>query len=70
MTPAQCIAGRIAAGLGARALAKLSGLMASAVGRFEKSGELPLPSQNKLQVALEAAGVEFIAEIGAGQGCD
>jgi hypothetical protein len=68
VTPAQCVAGRVAAGLGARSLARLSGLMTSAVGRFEKGGELPLSSQNKLQVALEAAGVEFIPASGGGAG--
>jgi hypothetical protein len=50
-------------------LAGASGLAVSTVVRFERSGRVLLPGTvQAMQLALEAAGVEFIAENGGGPG--
>jgi transcriptional regulator with XRE-family HTH domain len=69
LNPAQCRMARAALQIGVRELAELAGLSSMTVTRFENghsagnSGTL-----NALRTALEAAGVEFIAENGGGAG--
>ena len=62
---AQIRAGRALLGLSSRELAELSGVGWATVKRFEEVEGIP-PSRvgtlNKIQSALEAAGVEFIGD--------
>ena len=67
---AQIRAGRSLKGLSQAALAELAGVSSMTVKRAEGSGQ-PYPSQSAIaaiRAALEAAGVEFIAENGGGAG--
>jgi len=67
MTPAQCHAGRILAEVDRNTLASKAGLSAEAVFAFETCGaSLPPRDVGKLQDALEAFGVRFVAEDSAG----
>lgn len=69
MTPQQSRAARALLDLTQPDLAKAAGLGLSTVVDFEKSRrDLPTETLTRLQTALEAAGVEFIAENGGGAG--
>lgn len=69
LTPAQCRMARAALEIGVRDLAKLAGVSAMTVTRFENGRSEGYPATlGKIRAALEAAGVEFIAENGGGAG--
>lgn len=68
MLAVQCRMARVAVGWGVRELAKAAGVSVDTVSRLEK-GETLLPrTVEAIQRALEAGGVEFIAENGGGAG--
>ena len=68
MKPVQLKMARAAVGWGVRELAKQAGITANTVTRIENGGDAKQSTLNALQTALEAAGVEFIAENGGGAG--
>lgn len=49
-------------------LAEATGLSVVTVSAFEKGGDMRASNNQKIQAALEAAGVEFIPENGGGAG--
>ncbi len=59
---------RAAAGWGVRELAKKAGVTANTVTRIENGADAKQSTMNRLQQALEMAGVEFIDENGGGPG--
>jgi len=59
---------RAAVGWGVRELAKKAGVTANTVTRIENGADAKQSTMERLQSALEAAGVEFIAENGGGPG--
>ncbi|MBU8544315.1 MULTISPECIES: helix-turn-helix domain-containing protein [Roseomonadaceae] len=59
---------RAAVGLGVRELAAAAGVSADTVVRLEKGEVLQPRTLAAIRAALEAAGVEFIAENGGGPG--
>jgi transcriptional regulator with XRE-family HTH domain len=59
---------RAAVGWGVRELAKKAGVTANTVTRIENGADAKQSTMERLQGALEAAGVEFIAENGGGPG--
>jgi transcriptional regulator with XRE-family HTH domain len=59
---------RAAVGLGVRELAKRAGLTANTVTRIENGADAKQSTMDRLQQALEAAGVQFIDENGGGPG--
>ena len=59
---------RAAVGWGVRELAKRAGLTANTVTRIENGSDAKQSTMDRLQQALEAAGVEFIDENGGGPG--
>ena len=68
MTPAQCRMARAALQLGVRDLASAAAVSPTTITRFER-GEAAYPrTLAAIRAALEAAGVEFIAENGGGAG--
>ena len=68
MTPVQIRMARAAVGWGVRELAEKAGLTANTVTRIENGADAKQSTMNALRQALEAAGVEFIAENGGGPG--
>ncbi|MDD9732480.1 helix-turn-helix transcriptional regulator [Mameliella sp. AT18] len=69
MTPAQCRAARAMISWTQPKLAEAAGFGLSTVVDFEKERrEISVVAMMALQHALEAAGVEFIAENGGGPG--
>lgn len=69
MSPAQCRAARAILNITQPDLAKLAALGLSTVVDFEKSRRaVTAESTAAIRAALEAAGVEFIAENGGGAG--
>jgi len=68
MTPAQCRMARAAIELGVRELAEAAKVSTNTVTRFERGEELRDRTVDAIRAALEAAGVEFIAENGGGAG--
>lgn len=69
MTPSQCRMARAALQIGVRKLAELSGLSSMTITRFENGHSSGAPETiAAMRSALEAAGVEFIAENGGGPG--
>lgn len=69
ITPAQIRAARALLGMTQPQLARASGLGLSTVVDFEKTRrEVSRDSIDALSIALEKAGVEFIAENGGGAG--
>ena len=68
MKPVQLKMARAAAGWGVRDLAKKAGVTANTVTRIENGADAKQSTMDKLQHALEAAGVEFIDENGGGVG--
>ncbi|WP_406736441.1 multiprotein-bridging factor 1 family protein [Thioclava sp. GXIMD4215] len=69
ITPEQCRMARAALRLGVRELAEISGVSAMTISRFEneQSGG-QAETLRKLEVALRAAGVEFLPANGGGPG--
>jgi transcriptional regulator with XRE-family HTH domain len=59
---------RIALGLGVRELAEIAKVSPDTVARLERGEELKARTIDAIRVALESAGVEFIAENGGGPG--
>jgi transcriptional regulator with XRE-family HTH domain len=59
MLPVQCRMARAALGLGVRELAAAAKVATDTVTRFERGEELKRRTIDALQLALEAAGVEF-----------
>jgi transcriptional regulator with XRE-family HTH domain len=68
MRPVQLKMARAAAGWGVRELAKKAGVTANTVTRIENGADAKQSTIDRLQQALEAAGVEFIDENGGGPG--
>jgi transcriptional regulator with XRE-family HTH domain len=68
MKPVQLKMARAAAGWGVRELAKKAGVTANTVTRIENGADAKQSTIDKLQHALEAAGIEFIQENGGGPG--
>ena len=69
ITPAQCRMARAALEIGVRDLAKLAGVSAMTVTRFENGHSQGYPETlEAIRAALEAAGVIFVAENGDGPG--
>ena len=59
---------RAATGLGVRDLAKAASVSPDTVARLERGGTIRPATIDSIRAALEAAGVEFIAENGGGAG--
>jgi len=68
MNDTQCKMARAALGLGVRELASLAKVSPDTVARLERGEELKERTVSAIRAALEAAGVEFIAENGGGAG--
>lgn len=68
LLPVQCRMARAALGLGVRELAAAAKVSTDTVARFERGEELKTRTIEALQNALEAAGIELIAENGSGPG--
>ena len=68
MKPIQLKMARAAVGWGVRDLAKKAGVTANTVTRIENGADAKQSTMDKLQHALEAAGIEFIDENGGGPG--
>lgn len=68
LVPTQVKMARAALGLGVRDLAKLAGVSPNTVTRFEGGGGVHTSNLQKIQAALETAGVAFIPENGGGPG--
>ncbi len=69
MTPSQCRAARALVGMSQDELATRSGVAKRTIASFESDTRQPYPrTVDALRTALEAAGVEFIAENGGGAG--
>ena len=64
----QCKMARAALGWGLAELAKAAGVGVNTVSRFENGSDAHIGTQRLVRRALEAAGVEFIAENGGGPG--
>ena len=59
---------RAAVGWGVRDLAEKAGVTANTVTRIENGADAKQSTMDRLQQALEAAGIEFIDENGGGPG--
>jgi len=68
MKPVQLKMARVAVGWGVRELAKEAGVTANTVTRIENGADAKQSTMDRLQHALEAAGIEFIQENGGGPG--
>ena len=68
MIPVQCKMARAAVGLGVRELAEASQVSTDTIVRFERGEQVRPRTVDALRRALEAAGVELIAENGGGAG--
>ncbi len=68
MKPVQLKMARTAVGWGVRELAKKAGVTANTVTRIENGADAKQSTIDRLQQALEGAGVEFIDENGGGPG--
>ena len=68
MNATQCKMARVATGLGLRDLAEKAGVSPNTVSRLERGEDLKPSTVLTIRAALEAAGVEFIAENGGGAG--
>lgn len=68
MIAVQCKMARAALGLGVRELAALAQTSPDTIARLERGEELKSRTVDAIRVALETAGVIFIAENGDGPG--
>jgi len=68
MKPIQLKMARAAVGWGVRDLAKKAGVTANTVTRIENGADAKQSTMDKLQHALEVAGVDFIDENSGGPG--
>ena len=68
MKPVQLKMARAAVGWGVRELAKKAGVTANTVTRIENGADAKQSTMDRLQHALEAAGIEFVQENGGGPG--
>ncbi|PZP10100.1 MAG: transcriptional regulator [Sphingomonas hengshuiensis] len=68
MNAAQCKMARAALGFGVRELASRAEVSTQTVTRFERGEALKAATVERLQTALEAAGIQFIPENGGGAG--
>jgi transcriptional regulator with XRE-family HTH domain len=68
MRPVQLKMARAAVGWGVRELAAKAGVTANTVTRIENGADAKQSTIDRLQHALEAAGIEFIEENGGGPG--
>ena len=68
MTPAQSRMARAALQLGIRDAAKLAEVSPNTIARLERGEALYPRTIEAIRTALEAAGVEFVAENGGGAG--
>lgn len=68
MDAAQCRMARAALKIGVRELAGRAGVSPDTVARLERGEDLRDATIAAIRAALEAAGVEFIAENGGGPG--
>ena len=68
MTPEQCRMARAALNLGVRELATLARVSTNTIARFERGEQLKDVTMDRVQEALESAGIEFIPENGGGVG--
>lgn len=68
MLGVQCKMARVAVGWGVRDLAAAAKVSSDTVARLERGEELRERTVAAIRGALEAAGVEFIAENGGGPG--
>ncbi len=69
MTPSQCRAARALVAISQDRLAEASGVAKRTIASFEKEGRQPYDrTLSAIRAALEAAGVEFVAENGGGAG--
>ena len=68
MKPVQLKMARAAVGWGVRDLAKKAGVTANTVTSIENGADAKQSTVDRLQQALEAAGIEFIEENGGGLG--
>ena len=68
LAPEQCRAARALLNLTQDDLAKLVSVSAVSIRSFEKGGEMRDANRKLIQLALEAAGVQFIPENGGGAG--
>jgi transcriptional regulator with XRE-family HTH domain len=59
---------RAAVGWGVRELAKKAGVTANTVTRIENGADAKQSTMDRLQQALESAGIEFLDENGGGPG--
>ena len=68
MNAVQCKMARTATGLGVREIAALAEVSPNTIARLERGEELKPATIALIKIALENAGVEFIAENGGGAG--
>lgn len=68
MTPAQLRAARALIGMTQAELAEMAGVSLPTIKRIETGSDAKMSTVQALQMALEAAGVEFISENGGGAG--
>ena len=68
ISPVQCKMARVAVGFGVRELAAAADVVPDTIVRFERGENLRDRTVAAIRNALEAAGVEFIAENGGGRG--
>jgi transcriptional regulator with XRE-family HTH domain len=68
MKPVQLKMARAAIGWGVRELAERAGVTANTVTRIENGSDARQSTMDRLQQALEDAGIEFIDENGGGPG--
>ena len=68
MKPVQIKMARAAVGWGVRELAEKAGVTANTVTRIENGADAKQSTMNRLQHALEIAGIELIDENGGGPG--
>jgi len=68
MIAVQCKMARVALNLGIRDLAKLAQVAPATISRLEAGEELKPRTVDAIRVALENAGIVFVAENGEGPG--
>lgn len=68
MKPVQCRMARAALGWSTADLAAKASVGSNTVNRFEAGQDARVSSVDKMRVALEAAGIIFVAENGEGPG--